>query len=466
MGLEKTLGGQRLGAGQKRTEELPEYGRSSFNQSGHFRSTMAAGILYPCFRKFLDMNETIDIDIEQDIRTLPTKGPLFGSFKTQVDLFEVPWRLYQGILHNNPVNLGMKMNQVYLPKLILNYKKSAPRIMSSDDNDWQINNSSLMKYLGLSGIGAPVWDTNPQQTEIERKINAIPLLGYYDIFKNYYANKQEENAYVITPKEITEEEEWLKADFIAISYKCENGYTANLGKLENNNIFELTEAVFEMPSGYEEWESEQAIKYVWFELVINKSPEEIEKGENGQPWTDFIKIQASQGITEDWITLTDIIDNYPTTETNIKQWSVVSGGTLMSIKIPLAFFTTNENAYAGIKSVKRNQTTGEIELSPFALENIDKMRNFILSSNELGYEFTIGINGDWDVGSVTEDGLPYAAVFKHTESDINYSSFAQSGLIVKTYQNDLFNNWIQTDWIEGENGIAELSKVSVSDGAF
>ena len=30
---------------------------------------------------------------------------------------------------------------------------------------------------------------------------AVPLLGYYEIFKQYYANKQEENAYVITPDE-------------------------------------------------------------------------------------------------------------------------------------------------------------------------------------------------------------------------------------------------------------------------
>ena len=26
---------------------------------------------------------------------------------------------------------------------------------------------------------------------------AVPLLGYFDIFKNYYANTQEENFYII-----------------------------------------------------------------------------------------------------------------------------------------------------------------------------------------------------------------------------------------------------------------------------
>ena len=27
--------------------------------------------------------------------------------------------------------------------------------------------------------------------------NALPILAYYDIFKNYYANTQEENFYII-----------------------------------------------------------------------------------------------------------------------------------------------------------------------------------------------------------------------------------------------------------------------------
>ena len=33
--------------------------------------------------------------------------------------------------------------------------------------------------------------------EITREFNAIPVLAYYDIFKNYYANKMENGAYVI-----------------------------------------------------------------------------------------------------------------------------------------------------------------------------------------------------------------------------------------------------------------------------
>ena len=27
------------------------------------------------------------------------------------------------------------------------------------------------------------------------------------------------------------------------------------------------------------------------------------------------------------------------------------------------------------------------------------------------------------------------------------------GLVLKTYDSDIFNNWVKTDWIDGENGI-------------
>ena len=29
------------------------------------------------------------------------------------------------------------------------------------------------------------------------------------------------------------------------------------------------------------------------------------------------------------------------------------------------------------------------------------------------------------------------------------------GLVLKTYDSDVFNNWVKTDWIDGENGISK-----------
>ena len=44
------------------------------------------------------------------------------------------------------------------------------------------------------------------------------------------------------------------------------------------------------------------------------------------------------------------------------------------------------------------------------------------------------------------------------------SSAKQYGLALKTYQSDIFNNWIKTDWIDGENGINAITAVDVKDG--
>ena len=43
---------------------------------------------------------------------------------------------------------------------------------------------------------------------------------------------------------------------------------------------------------------------------------------------------------------------------------------------------------------------------------------------------------------------------------------AQEGLLVKTYQNDLYNNWMRSTWVEGHDGINELSSVLVVGGEF
>lgn len=38
------------------------------------------------------------------------------------------------------------------------------------------------------------------------------------------------------------------------------------------------------------------------------------------------------------------------------------------------------------------------------------------------------------------------------------------GLALKTYQSDLYNNWLNDEWISGSNGIAEITAVDVSGG--
>ena len=57
------------------------------------------------------------IELDIDVKTLPTVGPLFGSFDTHLDIFTAPIRLYSPKLHNNSLNVGLNMQNVQLPQM-------------------------------------------------------------------------------------------------------------------------------------------------------------------------------------------------------------------------------------------------------------------------------------------------------------------------------------------------------------
>ena len=85
----------------------------------------------------------------------------------------------------------------------------------------------------------------------------------------------------------------------------------------------------------------------------------------------------------------------------------------------------------------------------------------LLSANTLGDEFVI------EEGGPTTFKYPYKALVETTNGGLTFNAFMDNGLVVKTYQSDLFNNWLNTEYITGENGIANLSKITVDQsGSF
>ena len=160
------------------------YERSTHDLSRVIRTTMAAGTLVPVMKEVALPGDTFDIDISADVQTLPTIGALFGSYQLYIDLFQVPIRLYNAALHMNMLNIGLDMSKVFFP--LVELQGNNPRTGIPIDNQ-QINPSCIFKYLGISGLGRA---TATNGVAI-RQFNAIPWLAYWDIYKNYYANKQE-----------------------------------------------------------------------------------------------------------------------------------------------------------------------------------------------------------------------------------------------------------------------------------
>ena len=113
--MKKTLGGDRLGSGKKMQVELHGYERSTHDLGYMWRSSMAAGTLVPFMSEVALPGDTFDIDLDCNVMTHPTVGPLFGSYKVQLDVFEAPMRLYNSLLHNNMLGIGLDMSRVKLP---------------------------------------------------------------------------------------------------------------------------------------------------------------------------------------------------------------------------------------------------------------------------------------------------------------------------------------------------------------
>jgi hypothetical protein len=357
--------------------------------------------------------DSFDIDLDVDVKTLPTVGPLFGSYKVQLDVFQCPVRLYQGKLHMNMLNIGMDMSQILLPQIEMfsNYDED------KGDNQ-QINSSSIYSYLNMRGIGRFGDDY------AKRYFNAIPLLGYWDIYKNYFANKMEERGYVIHASEW--ENGW---DTYSAEY---NGQDVKDNDVDfNTTVFDGTD----------------------FVLVGKWQANDI--GQYGTPNLDLIR------LTQDGVAfpITTLYSNVTYVEIepegNIEITCTGWLGTV-STTVNIEFQDqTIENTTPVIE--------GRPQLTEFPLDNIDDMRMDILeavrdttafeivNTTAAPYGLGLGWNGTnpWDAGETNY-----------------YKTASQEGLGVKTYQSDLFNNWISTEWIDGTNGINEVTAVSTAGNEF
>ena len=432
MSKKVTLGGDRVGSGNRMKQELHNYFRSNHNLSCSRISSMAPGVLYPMYVNIGLTGDTFDFDINAFMRTLPTEGPMFGAFKLQVDVYSADFRLYQAILHNNTTEIGMKMDEVLLPKMQLYTKPKWIFNEETNSYQWkeQISKTSLPYYLGIAGLGVPAGDVTAERN-ITRKFNAIPMLAYYDIFKNYYANKQEENAYVIANSPLT--------------YKKVNGLVHAV-EMHNPNVTSAIQSI--LPdnafSGF------TVDPTMYSEIVIIGKDLWADDKTTGEFTTIKIARASSTTPSSSWA--------------NTNKGSVTLAGVRYQTltytyqgadKTTDVFRLINTPGYGYVE----NNDERQIQLQPFPLSNIDKMRKELLTKWDLGEEYLIQDNDD--------SFYPYKAVVEHNKTEDTEDELAvinpMQGLVVKCYQSDMFNNWLDTEWV---NEITNRSRVNVTNGSF
>lgn len=392
--IRKTLGGDRLGSGNNMKVNLEGYRRSTHDLSYVFKSTMAPGTLVPFINDILLPGDTHDIDLTTHILTLPTEGPLFGSYKVQADIFTVPIRLYNSLLHNNRIGIGMKMADIKLPQLSLTARPVTAT--EKDIDNAQVNPSCLLSYLGIRGVGIPGASTQV------RDFNGTSVLAYWDIVKQYYANKQEGKGAVIhasTDPTIT----------------TVTGITVNVPGV---GVVTLTA--------------------------------------NGAP---SVTLQSGTLVT---VSYSGTVPNLREVYVSLKYGGIVShhdlvggeyvvnAGTIVGTYDWMRYGPdTITGSFYGTNTLPR---TVAPRVVTFDLENIDTIKEEILAFAQTTSAYNIN-----------SFGLPpYNYLHESTNSIPNILN-SQEGLALKGYQSDLFNNWLNDEFVDY---VSTASAVSTTGNSF
>lgn len=440
--MKTTIGGERLGSGNKQEVSLKTYNRSTHDLSYVWRSSMGPGTLVPFMSELALPGDSWDIDLNCDVKTLPTIGPLFGSYKVQLDVFECPIRLYQGKLHMNMINIGMDMKEIKLPQMKMVGKFQPDKIEDEGDNMY-INPSSIYAYLNIRGHGRTA---DGKLGNVTREYNAVPYLGYWEIYKQYYANLQEENA--------TGENEGV----VIHQNLKNNGYqqAKYIGQATANMYYQG------LPQGNTQGNAITIANVTTGSGALSLTFNEDYKWPyglpaEGEPNVNDIQIYVNGNLgylTDYWQTVEVTGFTGAGGSTGGEYHFHVQASGYIGPEGSVQFYTDANQTIANTLATG----DGEPRLTRFRLENIDQMREEILQNVANPNAVVIDYNTQAPYGL----GLGSPNGSEEGDWEKAYSKNNQEGLGIKTYNSDLFNNWISTQWIDGAGGVGEVSAVKVA----
>lgn len=262
-----------------------------------------------------------------------------------------------------------------------------------------ISASALYKYLGWSG--SKRLGANNSTEGVYK--NGVPLLLYLDIFKNFFANTQEKKFYMLKGARET------TLNF-QDTYQSSHDGNYIIGK--NQESVQITNST-----------------------KINTNLTDIDY----QRFWDSIKVtilESDGGLY--YKTLSQLTTNPLTNTITLNSVTANPYATILQI------FTTKETA----KFIKT-------ELGQYDLKVLDQIKDVIL--HKKGNE-TLVLNAS-NLNETKNGSTELANMFKDL---ILSQSNKLGGMLLKTYDSDIFNNWIQTDWIDGAGGITEITSIDIT----
>lgn len=392
MAITRTLGKNTLGDNNKMKVAMREYDMSTHDISTIFRSSVGVGMLVPFCKILCQKGDIIDINLINKTLSQPTLGALFGSFKLQHFMFFGGFRLYNSWLHNNRTGIGMKMSDIKLPMMLARTYGTATEAKTN------ISASSLYKYLGWSKSKRKGAAAN---TGVQK--NGVPLLMYLDIFKNFFANTQEDKFYML--KGAGE----VKLNFTK-TYNDENNGIYIIGKDTNSVHITKTTTITAgvIMTNYKDF---------WNSIKVT-----IMESDGG------LYYKTLDQLTSNAANATITLNN-----ANANPYATI-----------LQLFTTKETANF-IKT----------ELGQYDLKLLDQIRDVIL--HKKGNEAVVLSGTDLETSNGGSKEL------RNMFDDLTLAQANKlGGMLLKTYDSDIFNNWIKTDWIDGAGGITEITSIDIT----
>lgn len=179
--------------------DLPAPKMSNVDLTHSNRLTMSPGYIYPTGVFEVLPGDRFRLNLKTLLKSDPTVASLYGSFRQSHQAYFVPTRLYvkaldQNSTFNDASVIGITSDDYpYLPQVAW--------LGTSEGLDQGIANGiidpgSLLENLGMFPTGfkfstAYQYDEDQPASFHGLRINAVPLVGYYDILRNYYFNAQE-----------------------------------------------------------------------------------------------------------------------------------------------------------------------------------------------------------------------------------------------------------------------------------
>ena len=422
--MKTNIGKNTLGDSNKLTVSLREYGRSTHDLSYAWRSPMGVGTLVPFMKLLALPGDTFDIDLDTKVLTHPTVGPLFGQFKMQLDVFTCPLRLYQAQLHNNALNIGLDMKKVKLPKFVNNFQ-----VVEGDKAPYKKSKKSgkgsLAEYLGLK--------YEPIRDKVNN-VNAVPYFAYYDVFKNFYANKQEEyfmlmggGAFVNNGTLTTKDTMLYRVDKAGLYINRKNAQGENAGKP--------------------------------VQFTMSKELWEASKKEN--------TVTLYYDVDNETVGITiNAINSYVESETESGNEVTVTCRNRTKLVFADKEFSPGVYEATGKAWTSSQGVWVPSYTSSYKLEEIDNLRDYILKQGKKEVLIKADSTEEWIGTSFIKDVLVGKAKTGEGEPKIKMPiiQMEMGGLCLKTLQSDIFNNWVNKEWVDGDNGIKAITDVAITDG--